>query len=90
MQKTITAGLSALALFAIGASALPAAPAAPDKTQPPVQLAQSASCKESCEKKRKSCTVPYTFTNSFGVRGVSVEGTRICWAQYRACIKNCS
>ena len=54
-----------------------------------LQLAAADDCGARCEQNKKSCFSQYTFTNSFGVKGVTPEGTRICWEGYRECMKNC-
>ena len=41
---------------------------------------------EYCTARRKQCIKKYIRTNNFGVKGVTVEGTRICWAEYRQCM----
>jgi len=40
----------------------------------------------SCEASRKHCIAANVRTGSFGVRGVSPEASRRCWAAYRQCI----
>lgn len=41
---------------------------------------------EYCTAQRKQCVKRYIRTNIHGVRFVTPEGTKICWAQYRQCM----
>jgi hypothetical protein len=54
-----------------------------------LQLAAADSCPARCEQNKKDCFARYTFTDSFGVKGVTVEGTRICWTAFHECMKQC-
>lgn len=46
--------------------------------------AQSGEAK--CTASRRQCIAANVRTGSFGVRGVSPEATRRCWAAYRQCM----
>ncbi len=54
-----------------------------------LQLAQAGSCAEGCEAAKKRCMAQYTRTNMDGVKLVTPEGAKTCWAAYRACKSNC-
>ena len=54
-----------------------------------LQLAQAGSCAEGCEAAKKRCMAQYTRTNMDGVKLVTPEGAKICWAAYRSCTANC-
>jgi len=72
--------------FAIAAGACsPSLAGATSKTQS-AQEWSAQSRRDTCEASRKRCIAAHVRTGSFGVRGVSPEDTRRCWAAYRQCM----
>ena len=53
-------------------------------------LAQAGgSCASKCEVAKKSCMAQYTVTNSHGVRMVTPDGAKRCWAAFHQCKSYC-
>ncbi len=52
-------------------------------------LAQGGSCMSKCEAAKKSCMARYTVTNNYGVKMVTPDGAKQCWAEFRQCKSYC-
>ncbi len=62
------------------------------ENQPAVEvllLAQAGSCSGKCESAKKRCMAQYTVTNSFGVKMVTPDGAKRCWAAFHQCKSYC-
>ncbi len=54
-----------------------------------LQVAQATTCQSKCESAKTSCMEQHTTTNNLGVKMVTKEGAKLCWAAYRECVKSC-
>jgi hypothetical protein len=52
-------------------------------------LAEASSCSDKCKAAKKRCMAQHTRTNSHGVKLVTPDGAKRCWAAYHRCNSYC-
>jgi len=60
-----------------------------EKTKPGLLLAQADSCAGKCEAAKKRCMSQNLKTNIHGVKMVTPDGAKRCWAAYHRCNSSC-
>jgi len=60
-----------------------------EKIEPGMLLAQAGSCAGKCEAAKKRCMSQNVKTNIHGVKMVTPEGAKRCWAAYHECNSYC-
>ena len=81
----LTAGL----LISVNASASNEAPVTQQASKVLLLAQGGGSCVSKCEAAKKRCMAQHMTTNSYGVKMVTPDGAKRCWAAFHQCKSYC-